>query len=198
MPPCGGLEPARPVLERAGERAFDVAEELALVKLPGNGSAIDADQRPLAAPAVLVNFAGDQFLARAGFAQDQHRGVGSRHHFHLAQQPLQGRALADHFAQRLGFLDLLLKKRVLQFQMRLELLDFLESARVDDGGGDMIGEDPQPGGGLIRGRNAVELRDHAQDFVLKNNRLRRRIRESPGGSPIPARRIRPLPRPGCC
>ena len=97
-----------------------------------------------------MNFAGDQFLARARFAQNQHRGVGSRHHFHLAQQPLQGRALADHFAQRLGLLHLLLKKRVLQFQMRLELLDFLESARIDDGGGDVIRENPQPGGRMIR------------------------------------------------
>ena len=55
--------------------------------------------------------------------------------------------------------------------MRFELLDFLERARVDDGGGDVVRENPQPGGGMIRGRNAVELRDDTQSFVLKNDRL---------------------------
>ena len=144
-----------------------------------------------------MNFAGDQLLARAGFPKNQHGGVGSRHHFHLAQQPLQGRALPNHFAQRLGLLDLLLKKRVLQFQMRLELLDFFKSARVDDGGGDMIGENPQPGGGLVRGWNAVELRDDSQNFVLKNNRLGAESANALANGPSPLARIRPPPRRGC-
>jgi len=63
------FESAGPVLDRAGERAFGVAEEFALVKLARDRRAIDADERLLAAAAALVDFAGDQFLAGARFAR---------------------------------------------------------------------------------------------------------------------------------
>jgi hypothetical protein len=45
---------------------------------------------------VVVNGAGDQFLAGAGFAADQHRGVPLRHLPHLLEHPLHRLAVADH------------------------------------------------------------------------------------------------------
>ena len=42
----------------------------------------------LTAAAALMDFAGDQLFASAGFAQNQHGGVGGRHHFDLPEQLL--------------------------------------------------------------------------------------------------------------
>src|SRR5260370_1405360 len=68
------LESAGAVFDRAGERAFGMAEEFALVKLARDRGAIDADERLLAAAAPLGGFASDHFLAGAAFSQNQHRG----------------------------------------------------------------------------------------------------------------------------
>ena len=43
----GGLEPAGPVVDGAGERALDVAEQLALQQALGQGPAVDADVGPV-------------------------------------------------------------------------------------------------------------------------------------------------------
>jgi len=79
-----------------------VAEEFALVKLARDRRAIDADERLLAAAAALVDFAGDQFLAGARFAQDQHGSIRGRHQVNLPLQLLEARALADDVAQALA------------------------------------------------------------------------------------------------
>ena len=74
----GRLELADLLLGRAGERAFLVAEQLAFQKRLGDGGAVEADERPFAALAGKVDGAGDQLLAGAAFAADQHRRVGRR------------------------------------------------------------------------------------------------------------------------
>src|ERR1022692_2942349 len=43
--------------------------------------------------------------------------------------------------------------------------------RPNDGSGNMVCENPQPYGCLVRRGYAVELRDNSQNFFLKNNRL---------------------------
>ena len=63
---------------RAGERAAFVAEEFAFEQLFGNGGAIDRQKRLLAAVAVMINRAGDKFLAGAAFAGDERGGVRCR------------------------------------------------------------------------------------------------------------------------
>ena len=50
--------------------------------------------------------ARDQFLAGAGFAQDQHGRIGGRNHFHLPLNPLQGRAAADDLLEVVLDLDI--------------------------------------------------------------------------------------------
>ena len=57
------------VLVRPGEGALDVAEQLGFQKRFRKGSAIDGDERLLAAGAVFMDGAGDEFLARAGFSR---------------------------------------------------------------------------------------------------------------------------------
>src|SRR5439155_22799747 len=95
-----GFETARAVFHGAGERAFGMAEELAFIKLLRNRGAVDADQRPLAALAALVDFAGHEFLARAGLAENQHAGVGGRDEFNLPRNGVQSGALPDEAAER--------------------------------------------------------------------------------------------------
>ena len=71
--------------ERAGESAAFVAKQFRFQKAGRNGSAIDFDESALAARAQIVNGAGDEFLAGAGFAEDQHGGARRRGQFHLGK-----------------------------------------------------------------------------------------------------------------
>ena len=72
----GQLEPADPAGDRAGERPLLVAEQLALDEARGQGRAVDLDQRLTGPPARGVDGPGDQLLAGAGLAGDEHGGVG--------------------------------------------------------------------------------------------------------------------------
>src|SRR5690348_11789666 len=56
------LESADALLQRAGERAFDVTEKLALDEPRRNGSAVDFDERPLAPATAAVDGAGEELL----------------------------------------------------------------------------------------------------------------------------------------
>ena len=73
----GQLDLAVGGLDRAGERALLVAEQLALEQVLGDRRAIDGDELALAA-ARFVNRAGEQFLAGAAGAEQHHRDVGRR------------------------------------------------------------------------------------------------------------------------
>ena len=79
----------------AGEGAALVAEQLALQQRLGNGGAVDGDERLVGAVAVLVEGAGDEFLAGAGLAADQHRDRGGGHPADFLVDVLHGAAAAD-------------------------------------------------------------------------------------------------------
>ena len=66
------LELADAAAVGAGEGALLVAEQLALQQVLGDGGAVQRQERRLGAGAVLVDGTGDQFLARAALAGDQH------------------------------------------------------------------------------------------------------------------------------
>ena len=68
-----------------GERALAMAEQLALDQRLGQRPAVDRDERLVGPQAVLMHGPGDQLLAGAGFAQDQHGRVRRRD---LLDQPL--------------------------------------------------------------------------------------------------------------
>ena len=75
----GGFEAAGAVVDRAGERAADVAEELAFEQAFAERAAVDADERAVAALAEVVDGVGDEFLAGAGFAEQQDRRAAASH-----------------------------------------------------------------------------------------------------------------------
>ena len=74
----GLLELADATLGGAGEGTALVTEEFAFQEISGNGSAVDGDERLGGATAVLIDGAGDEFLAGAGLAEnkDGDGGVG--------------------------------------------------------------------------------------------------------------------------
>ena len=79
VPPCGVFEPSDPLPAGAGESAGLVAEDLALEHGLRHGAAVERDEAVVAAAGELVQAAGDQFLAGAGLAADQHVGRGVGH-----------------------------------------------------------------------------------------------------------------------
>ena len=92
VPPSRRLEPAYALRHRSRERASLVPEELAFEQLRRDGRAVHLHERPMPAFAVHVDGARDEFLARSGFASNQHRGAGGRHNPNLIQDGAQRRA----------------------------------------------------------------------------------------------------------
>jgi hypothetical protein len=72
----GLLEAAGAVGHGAGEGAFFVAEDGGLGELAGEGAAVEDDEGALGARGLVVEGAGDQLLAGAGLAADEHAHVG--------------------------------------------------------------------------------------------------------------------------
>ena len=95
MPPAASSNLPWPGLAGVGERPFLVAEQLALGQRLGNGRAVDRDERLIAAAAEIMDRLGDDLLAGAVFAQDQHGQIGVGHAADDRAQGLDGRALAD-------------------------------------------------------------------------------------------------------
>ncbi len=75
----GRFEAAGAVVDGAGECAADVAEELAFEQAFAERAAVDADERAVAALAEVVDCMGDEFFARAGFAEKQDRRAAASH-----------------------------------------------------------------------------------------------------------------------
>ena len=71
---------------------------------------------PARAAAAAVNAAGDQLLARARLAHDQHVDVGVGHLLDRVEHLAHGRAAADHVVEAVGPLDLPAQQFVLGFQ----------------------------------------------------------------------------------
>ena len=74
----GRLDLADGLLDRAGEGAALVAEQLAFQQVFRDGAAVDGDERLLGARAEVVQRAGQRLLAGAALAEQQHGDVGGR------------------------------------------------------------------------------------------------------------------------
>src|SRR6058998_3164597 len=125
-PSFSRLETSGAVLDRPGKSTARVAEEFAFIQLFWDGGAIDADQRLVLAPAAPMDLPRDQFLACAGFAENEHRSVCRRDQINLTDDVPQWSALADEVAKGFGFHHLLLQVGVPLFELRLETLNLLK------------------------------------------------------------------------
>jgi len=161
------LEASGPVPNGAREGPFNVAKELAFIKVPRHRSAVNPDQGAVAAPALTVQLARHQLFAGAGLTEDQDGGVGWRHHLDLAQQPLHRRVLPNDVPESLGLAHFLLQVKILQLELRPQPLDLLERPRVYNRAGDFIGKNPQPRRPFVGRGNAGKHGDHPEDFVAE-------------------------------
>ena len=90
----GHLELALFLRHGSGEGALLVSEQLAFQQRLGEGGAVDGDEGLGRARAEAVQGAGHQFLAGAGFAEDEHRGVLRSHARDQPEHFVNGDALA--------------------------------------------------------------------------------------------------------
>ena len=91
----GVLELAHAIGRGVGKRPAHVAEQLALQDVLAQGGAVERHERLVLARAVLMDGLGDQLLARAGVALDQHAGVGRGDPLEPVDHVVHLRAVAD-------------------------------------------------------------------------------------------------------
>ena len=96
-----------------GEGTLLVAEQFAFQQSRGDGGAVEFDEGTGRSRTQLVHGPSDEFLARARFATDEHRGAGGGDRLDLLQHPTQGGALADDLPEVVVRLCLLLQVGIL-------------------------------------------------------------------------------------
>src|SRR5882672_800339 len=169
-PSFSRLETSGAVLDRPGKSTARVAEEFAFIQLFWDRGAIDADERFVLAPAALVNFPRDQFLARAGFTENENRSICRRDQINLADDVPQWCALADEVAKGFGFHHFLLEVGVPLFELGLETLYLLKGPRVGDGSADVIGKDLLPRPTFIRYVLTSKCGNDSQKLAFESDR----------------------------
>ena len=85
---------------RAGEGALFVTEELGGDQIGRQRRAIDGNEWPRAPQRMIVDRLCRQFLARAAFAGDQDRRLGTRHATDHRENPAHRRAVPHHILVR--------------------------------------------------------------------------------------------------
>ena len=110
----GHLDLALGGLDRPGEGALFIAEQLRLEQILRNGRAVDRDEAAHPPPARLVDAARQQFLAGAGSPEQHHRDVGIGDPLDRARDPGHFGRGSNHGAEHPALVaDLLLQTLVL-------------------------------------------------------------------------------------
>ena len=115
-----------------------MAKQLALQEPRGDGRAVELDKGPLAARAQVVKGTGNEFLARARFAANQHRGACGGDGLDLLEHLPQGVASSDNIPEVVLGASLLLQVSLLLGELVLKFRDLLEGQGVIDGHGHLI------------------------------------------------------------
>jgi len=136
----GELEAANFLRKRAGERAALVAEKFGLQQPRGNGRAIDLDEGAFAAGGEIVDGAGDELFAGAGFTEDENSRAGGSREFDLRKGAAQERAVADNLLEIKFGANFFLEIEFFDGELVLEAIDFLEGQGVLEGDGDLSGD----------------------------------------------------------
>ena len=120
---------------------FLVAEQLRVDQLVGDRAAIDADERPLGTRRAVVDCAGDQLLARARLAEDEHGHVGAGDQLDALHDGLQPRLGADDHVAELVASQAVQQRAFLGFRRLAQGGHFAEAMMVAQGDGEGLQED---------------------------------------------------------
>ena len=109
----------------------------------GDSRTIQFDERTALARAEVVNGAGDELLARAGFAPNEHRGAGGGDRLHLLENAAEGGAIPDDLPEVVLGADFLLQVGVRFGELVPQRLDLLEGQGVLNRHSDLVGNELQ-------------------------------------------------------
>src|SRR2546427_744980 len=112
----GHLELPAAARQRPGERALLMAEQLGLDQLFGDRGTVDLDEGTLVTSGLDMDSPGDELLAAAVLAVDQHAAVGGRRCRDLIAERADRRALADDLGP---LLEARAERRVLPLEARM-------------------------------------------------------------------------------
>src|SRR5258708_28651000 len=120
------LKAALASLHRAGESAFLVAKQLRGDQGGRNRRTVYTDERLAGTLRVLVYGASNQFFSGAGFAGDQHRGIGGGHFHNAREHPLQGWRRPHNLLKHEDLINLLPERKVFVTHPLFGLLAILD------------------------------------------------------------------------
>jgi hypothetical protein len=126
--------------ESAGEGAALVPEELGFEKAAGDGGAIDFYEGPLAARAVIVDGARDEFFSGARFASDKDGGASGCDEFDLGESALESGTFADDFFEIEFTANFFLEIKLFLGKLIFQGVDLFEGQGIFDSDGDLSGD----------------------------------------------------------
>jgi len=126
----GEFEAADFLADGAGEGAALVAEQFGFEQAAGNGGAIDFDEGPVAAGAEIVDGAGEELLAGAGFAEEKNGGSRGGGELDLREGALESGAFANDFFKVEFSADFFLEIELFFGEFVFQYIDFLEGQRI--------------------------------------------------------------------
>src|SRR4029077_18709110 len=106
------LKAALAPLHRASEGAFLVAKQLRRDQGGRNRRTVYTDERLAGTLRALVYGASNQFFSCAGFAGDEHRGIGGGHFHNAREHALQGWRRSHNLLKHECLIDLLPERKV--------------------------------------------------------------------------------------
>jgi hypothetical protein len=126
----GGGKPAFAIADGVCERSANVAEKLGFEKLFGDRTAVDCDEHFFSPSAVVVESAGDQFLAGSAFAGDEDGTVGVGNLLDEFKYLSQRLATADDAVEFMSRPQFVLKKSI--FPSKAAVFNGLPDKASDD------------------------------------------------------------------
>ena len=122
-----------------GKSALLVPEKFAFEEPGRNSGAVHFHERPLVTRAEIVDGARDQFLAGAGFTENENRRIRRRHRLQLFQDFFQGKTFTDDLFEVVFGANLILQVEFLLAEFIRPVHDLPIGERVFHTDGDLIG-----------------------------------------------------------
>src|SRR5437016_6251981 len=98
-PRVSALKTSDSSFDRPGERPLLVPEQFAFYKTGGNCRAVQRNEGPATTRADIVDCPGNEFLSRACFTFDEHRGISRRNEGNVLQNTVESSAVPHNLLE---------------------------------------------------------------------------------------------------